>query len=269
MSEEHAPAAERRGTLRLLWGIIVRPRSTLEYLNEHGKRAWWLPALLGLLLALLPILAAAPITARQAREAFLAAQEQMPEQFGTQQDPAQIEQAMSIATSPLRTTVFPAVGGVLWRIMVWLAWAGALYLAGTALGGRSTFGALFRMVVWAWLPYAARGLLQTIYIAASGQLIANRGLSGLVQQPQSVGEMFTAPPSLGQTLCAAGLAQIDLFLVWNLILLVIGVTVTTRLSTRKALLITLVVWLLLTAIGLIPALVGSLMMGAATIGIAP
>ncbi len=267
MSETQTPASHR-GILRLLWGMVVRPRSTMEYLNEHGKRAWWVPALLGLLLVLLPILAAAPITARQSREAFLAVQEQMPEQFGTQQDPAQMEQAMSIATSPLLTTVFPAVGGVLWRVVVWLVWAGALYLTGTALGGRSTFGALFRMVVWAWLPYALRGLLQTIYIAVSGQIIANRGLSGLVQQPQSVGEIFTAPPSLGQTLCAAGLAQIDLFLVWNLILLVIGVTVTTHLPKRRAVLLTLGVWVLLTAIGLIPALVGGLMM-TATIGLTP
>lgn len=268
MPETQAPAPERRGILRLLWGIVVRPCPTLEYLNEHGTRAWWLPALLGLLMVLLPVLVAAPITARQSREAFLAAKEQMEEQLRVQQDPAQMEQAMSIATPPLITTVFPAVGGVLWRVVVWLVWAGVLYLAGMALGGRTTFGALFRMVVWAWLPYALRGLLQTIYIAASGQLIANPGLSGLAKQPQSVGEMFTAPPSLGQTLCAAGLAQIDLFLVWNLILLVIGVTVTTHLPKRKAILLTLGVWLLLTALSLIPTLVSTIFMGS-TIGIAP
>lgn len=262
MSEEQAPAPERRGLLRLLWGIVVRPRATLAYMNEHGTRAWWLPALLSLLLVLLPILVAAPITARQSREAFLAAQEQMGEQFGIPQDPDQTERALAIATNPLIITVFPAVSAVLRRIAGWLVWAGALYLAGMALGGRSTFGALFRMVVWTWLPYALRDLLQTIYIAASGQLIANPGLSGLVKQPQSVGEVFATPPSTGQMLCAAGLAQIDLFLVWNLILLVVGVTVTTHLPKRKAIPLTLGVWLLLTAISLVPTLVSSIFMGA-------
>ncbi len=257
MSETQAPA-ERRGIASLLWGIIVQPRATMEYLNAHGKRAWWLPAVLGLLLVLLPVLAESPIRIRQSREAFLAAQEQMAERFGEQTDQVQMEQAMSIATNPLMTTVFPAVGGGVWRIVVWLVWAGVLYLAGMALGGRSTYGALFRMVVWAWLPYALRGLLQTIYITASGQLVANPGLSGLVEQPQSVSEAFAAPPSLGQTLCAAGLAPIDLFLVWNLILLVIGVTVTTRLPQRKAVLITLGMWILLTAVGLVPKLVGAI-----------
>jgi hypothetical protein len=50
----------------------------------------------------------------------------------------------------------------------------------------------------------------------------------------------------------------DLFLVWNLILLVIGVVVVTRLSRSKAILVTLVVWVLLTALNLVPTLVSSL-----------
>jgi hypothetical protein len=270
MSEAQAPAPERRGILRLLWGIVVRPRATLEYLNEHGKRAWWLPALLAVLLLILPIVAAVPITTQQAREAILAAQGQQGEQVEAEmsaEQQAQMEQAMSIAASPLITVVLPSVGVLIVRVVGWLAWAGALYLAGIALGGRSTFGQVFRMVVWVWLPYTLSGLLQTVYILASGQLITNPGLSGLVKQPQPTGEMVTssitrvlAPASLGQTLLAAILSKVDLFLVWNLVLLVIGVMVTTRLPRRKAALVTLGVWLILTAVRLIPSLVGSLAM---------
>jgi hypothetical protein len=261
MSEEKVPAPERWGPPRLLWGMIVRPRATLEYLREHGGRTWWLPALLAALLIVLPIVVAAPLTARQAREAFLAAQEQMGERVDGEmsaEEQARVEQAMSITASPLITAVFPAVGGVVGRVVGWLAWAGALYLAGLAVGGRSTFGQMFRMVVWAWLPYVLRGLLQTVYILASGQLIAHPGLSGLVQGDRPVSEMVLTPPSPGQTLLVALLSQVDLFLIWNLILLVIGVTVVTRLPRRKAILLTLGVWLLLTALGLVPALVGSL-----------
>jgi len=56
----------------------------------------------------------------------------------------------------------------------------------------------------------------------------------------------------------AFLSHVDLFLVWNLILLVIGVMVTTHLPRRKAALVTLGVWLLLTALSLTPTLVGGL-----------
>jgi len=254
-------SADRKQGIRLLWGMIVRPRTTLEYLREQGLRTWWLPALVCVGLIVLPIVVAAPISRRQAREAFLAAQEQMGEQLAedmSAEEQDQMEQAMSITASPLITVVFPAVSSVVARVVGWLAWAGALYLAALALGGRSTFGQMFRTVVWAWLPYAVRGLLQTVYILASGEIIANPGLSGLVGESRSIGEMVATPPSLGQMMLIAFLSRIDLFQVWNLILLVIGVAVVTRLPRRKATLLTLGVWLLLTALGLIPTLVSSL-----------
>ena len=257
MSEAKATSPKRWGFPRLLWGMIVRPRTTLEYLNERGGRTWWLPALLAALLVILPVVVAAPITARQSREAVAAVQEQFGGEMPAEEQ-AQMEQAMSMAASPLITLVFPAAGGVVGLVVGWLVWAGALYLGSMALGGRSTFGQMFRTVVWAWLPYALRGLLQTVYILASGQLIPNPGLSGLVQENRPIGEIVVAPPSLGQTLLVAFLSRIDLFLVWSLVLLVIGVVVATRLPRRKAVLVTLGVWLLLTALSLLPALIGGL-----------
>jgi hypothetical protein len=261
MSEANADVAQRGGIPRLLWGMIVRPRATLETLNERGGPTWWVPALLAALMIVLPVIVGIPIRTRETREAMLAAQEQ----FGEQQDQemsaeeqAQMEQAMSVAASPLITAVFPAVGGVVVRVLSWLVWAGALYLAGMTLGGRSTFGQMFRMVVWTWLPYALRGLIQTIYIVISGQIIANQGLSGFVRGQQTVEEMVAAPLSPGQTFLAAFLSKVDLYLIWNLILLVIGVKVITHLPRRKAIVVTLGVWVLMTALGLAPKLIGSL-----------
>ncbi len=259
-SEEQVPVPERRGIPRLLWGMIVRPRATLEYLNEHGGRAWLTPALLAVLLAILPVVVAGPITARQTREAAIAVQEQMGEQWEEAEMSAeqqeQMEQMMSITASPLITVVFPAALGLVGLVIGWLVWGGVLHLAGVMLGGRSTFGQMFRAVTWAWLPYVLRGLLQTVYILASGQLIANPGLSGLVQKTPFVSELVFVPPSLGQMILVAFLSRVDLFLVWNLILLATGVMVTARLSRRKAVVVTLGVWLLLTALSLLPTLVG-------------
>ncbi|MGD2176429.1 MAG: Yip1 family protein [Anaerolineae bacterium] len=258
MAESDTDSSTQRGLLRLLWGIIVRPRATQSYVGERGRRTWWLPALLVVLLIVLPVLVSGPLRTQQAREELRTAQEEMAEQLGEDVSEEQLERAMSMAASPLLTVVFPAVGGAVSRVVGWLVWAGALYLVGMVFGGRSTFGQMFSVVVWAWFPYALRGVLQTVYVLVSGQLIVNPGLSGLVQNEPSVSETVLASPSVGQTLFTTLLSRIDLFLVWTLMLLVIGVRMTTQLSRRKAVLVTLGVWVVLTGLSLLPAWIGGL-----------
>jgi len=248
------------GNTRLLWGILARPRATFQRLNENGRRAWWLPALLATIAVILPILVGSPLRAQMAREAVASVQTQMGETLSPEQQ-QQMEQAQQIAASPLIITVFPSVTGVLGLVVGWLVWAGALYLVGMVAGGHASFGALFRMVVWAWIPYALRGFLQALYILLTGQLIAHPGLSGLVAGEQTVEKVLTAPPTTGQMVVSAFLARIDLFLFWNLALLVVGTMVVTRLSARKATALVLGIWLLLTLMGLIPTLVSGLMLG--------
>jgi hypothetical protein len=253
MSEETTSA--RRGPLRLLLGMIVRPRATLEYLREHSTRAWWAAAVLAVVLAAAPIVVAGPITARETRAAILAGQEEIAEQRGRALTDEQRNQMVAYGASSLIITVFPAAAGVALLVVGWLAWSGGLYLAAMALGGRSTFRAVFRMVVWTWVPFILRGLLQTVYIGASGQTIAHAGLSGFVQGAPVAGELIAAPLSLGGVVQMGFLSRVDLFMLWNLILLIVGVRVMTRLSRRKTLLITLVVWLLLTALSVAPSIV--------------
>ncbi len=265
---------QRRNFLQLLWGIIARPRATFQHLNQEGRRLWWLMALLTAVLVILPLIVGAPIAARQAREAVMSIrglqvgvvrQEEPgvrvrvePAQELTPEQQQQMEQAMRYASSPLVITVFPAIGQVAGLIVGWLAWAGLLYLSGMVVGGHARFGDLFRMVVWAWVPYALRGLLQTLYILASGQLITNPGLSGLVAVHRTASEGMMAPPSAGQIVASSILSRIDIFLFWNLALLVIGTVVVGRISGRKAAALVLGIWLVLTLLGLLPALVGLL-----------
>jgi hypothetical protein len=248
------------GNIRLLWGIVARPRATFQRLNENGRRAWWLPALLAVIAVILPILVGSSLSAQKAREAVASVQTQMGETLSPEQQ-QQMEQAQRIAASPLVITVFPSVMGVLGLVVGWLVWAGALYLVGMVAGGHASFGALFRMVVWTWIPYALRGFLQALYILLTGQLIAHPGLSGLVAGEQTVEKVLTAPPTAGQMVASAFLARIDLFLFWNLALLVVGTMVVTRLSARKATALVLGIWLLLTLMGLIPTLISGLVLG--------
>lgn len=260
--ERNTPSP-KKSPLGLLWGIIVRPRATFRYLNENGRRAWWLPALLAVILVILPVIAAAPIQARMALETF---QTMFDEESLSPEQQQQMEQARKMVMSPLLITVFPSATAVLGLGVGWLAWAGALHLVGMVLGGQASFGDLFRMVVWAWIPYTLRGFFQTLYILLTGQVIAHPGLSGLVASPQGAKEVLTAPLTMGQMLLLSLLSRIDLFLFWNLALIGVGTVVVNRLSPRKAAALVLGIWVLFTLISLIPTLVGSLFMGEILVG---
>lgn len=250
-------SAPKVSFLGLLIGVIVRPRQTFASITEEGGRGWVLMATIALLMTVLPILVAAPITTREIRENMATIQELQP-QFGAM-PPGANEQALQIATSPLTTTLFPAVGAIVGLIAGWLIWAGAIHLGGVMMGGQNSFPRLFHVVVWSWLPFSLRGLLQTIVIGITGELIRNPGLSGFVTQDRSLSEVIAAPPGTGRLILQSFLGRIDIFLVWNLVLLSIGVMVVARFSRKKAVLLTLGAWVILTGLSLIPVAISGVL----------
>jgi hypothetical protein len=251
---------EKRGLFALIWGMIARPRRTLEFLREHKSRGWLWIALLSMLLAVLLIAVSAPISARLSQEQIRQQFEARGENLGEIPPEAQAR-AMQFASNPLFTLVIPALGGVAVLWIAWLVWAGALHLVGTMVGGNNSFGQMFRAVVWSWVPLLLRSMLQVVYVVATGELIKNPGLSGLASGPEPVPGEFVAPPGTGQLALQSLLGQIDLFQIWNFILLVIVVIATARLSRRKAFVITLVVWILFALVRMLPALVTGMVAG--------
>jgi hypothetical protein len=253
MSTEDASAGPSQNFLVLLWDMIRRPRWAFENRGIRKNRGWILMAIMTMVAIVLPIIAAAPITTQQAREAFQASLESQRES-GQTISPEMEGQISQLATNPLFTVVFPSVVTLTLLWLGWLVWAGGLHLVGTMTGGESQFGEMWRTVVWSWLPFAVRGSLQFAFILLTGEVIAHPGLSGLVADQRPVSELITAPPSTGQLMLQSLLSKIDLFLVWNLALLILGVSITARLSNRKAIFITMGVWAVLVLLGLLPTL---------------
>ncbi|MBK8902600.1 MAG: YIP1 family protein [Anaerolineaceae bacterium] len=233
----------------MVWGVLAKPRITFATLRDGRSRAWILMSLVGIILAMLPVIASGPISAQATRQ-------QLEDQFANQPGFASgvdAEQAASFATSPILTTVVPAVLGAFGRIISWLLWSGSLYLLASMVGGRSTFGQLLQVVVWAWLPYALRSIVQAVYITATQTLIANQGLSGFAGMPTpDPSNPFAAElPSAGTAVLYAFLGQIDIYLFWHLALLVIGITAVTKLSRRKSIGLVLIVWAVFMAVRLV------------------
>jgi hypothetical protein len=120
---------------------------------------------------------------------------------------------------------------------------------GLLLGGRASFKQVFRMGVWTTLPFVVRNLIQLVSTAITGNIPIS-GLAGIASGPGNVS------PAL-----VAILSRIDIYLLWSLILLGVGVAATTQLNRIKSAAVALGYWLATAAatvgwVALLPTLFG-------------
>lgn len=241
---ETFPSQNQPSLGALLVSLIDKPGDTFRVLAaRRGIWRWLLPVLISFLALAVLALVQTPYTmeiARQQAEQQLAA---MP--------PEQAEaarQSMAFGFSfpfMLGTTL---VSGLLALIVILLIQAAFFYFGGLLLGGSEmTFGAIFTMTVWARLPLALGALVLAGFIAVSGRFIQYPGLAFLATSGDVMQD--AANPMI------ALLSGVDLFWAWNLILLIIGLTVVARLSRIKAILLVVIFAALSLGVILLPSLI--------------
>lgn len=246
----------KRNVFVLLLGVLFRPKATFGYLKDNHKKAWWLPAFLVLLLTIAPLWVASRPSP--------AAQSMPPDKMEmvTSVDPRIMEGVASEPSpSALASGGFNILrfgGTVLGTIVAWLLWGGALYLASVFLGRSSSFGQMFRLAVWTWLPYGLRGLVQAVYILMTGEAIVNAGFSGFIID-KSVTSLI--PPGPGQLALASILGRVDVFMIWHVLLVSVALMTFTGLTHRKALTATLAIWIVFALVGIVPAIFGGMVSG--------
>jgi hypothetical protein len=149
--------------------------------------------------------------------------------------------ALGTAISGGTSTVTTLLGYLLRGLLV--------LVLGLVLGGRASFKQVFRMGVWTTLPFVIRNVIQLIATAVTGRIPVS-GLAGLAFGAGNVSPVL-----------AAILGNIDIYLIWSLILLGVGVAATTQLSRIKSAIVALGYWLVTIAaslgwVALIPTLFG-------------
>ncbi|HET7011013.1 MAG TPA: YIP1 family protein [Anaerolineales bacterium] len=230
--------APRRFEWRRVTPTLLHPRQTLAWVLNQERAVWVTPLLIISLAAVLQVLAVGFIR----RELAAAGAVSLPEGFeywGPEQQ-AQFMQAQSTTTSATFIYVLPAAAALLTVWLGWLYTGGGLHLALTIVGFRTTSGAILNLAAWAGLPYAVRSLIRAAYVYFGHRLIASPGLSGFTSGAEGIGV-------LGGVLL--GLA--DIYVIWHVVLLVLGVRQLPGATTAKAwgaVVLTVVVGLLLQSI---------------------
>lgn len=292
MSATEAPPLEtpvaRRNPLALFVGILIKPRDTFTYLREHGGWSWIIPIGLVLALTLASRLIAAPIERAQAEAALAALQEQLGDSadgpslngdsFAVQIGPGMsgINGAPISSGSDWLTTIALPLGNVL---LNWGVCGLALFGLAGLVGGRPKLGAMFRLSSWALLPTMAR-LGVMIGIMLSAHRIPTTGLQPVLDAtPLTSGGDEAAPPPGAQVITigpgggpmAGGpnfaslfglnfLQTLDIYRLWEMGLLVIGVVVMARLDWLRALIPPVGYWGLMVALSTLPLLLMPLIM---------
>lgn len=239
---------ERRSFFSLLGGILVRPRRAWAYLSQHDRQGWWI--LLVLLLALILVSSALSWSYEKSAQTSAAPSMMEYRKYGYMETPTQ-PSGVNVAGLALHI-----VGQAAGTVFSWVLWATALYLISVFWGRSSSFGRMFRLTLWAWIPHAIRSIVQLVYLLISKQPIWNRGLSGFVVD-RSAAATALIPAGPGQVALASILGHIDLFWAWSMFLLITGLVAFTQLKAKRAVLAVLLIWALLVVLGLIPAIIGS------------
>lgn len=213
-------------SFRYLIGRILKmyyqPSSVFNWIASEGGRLWLLPLLLVTLITLLRILIGGWLHDHKAMQEGIP----LPPDW-TYYSPemqAQYMQAFEATKSPVFVYVLPVIIGF---TTIWLGWviiSSLLHLAFTMVGGRGTNASALNLVAWAGVPFALRELLRIIYLLITQHPIVSVGLSGFVPPSESN----------GMQVASGFFAIFDMFLVWHVILLIIGAKRTETISTAKS-----------------------------------
>lgn len=189
----------------------------LPRIGEYAGGAWLTPLLL---LTLLELVKAYFGGNARAQYALSQPVPQPDPGFGGFPQPG-FEPVAPAASDMMITHIFPGALGVMGVWIAWLLVAAVLHLALTLLGGRSAMRNTLNVVAWAMVPFIVRGVANIIgYVMFPSEIINGLGLSG-----------FAGTDNL---FLKALLEFVDIYLLWHVILLVIGSRFASGLGWGKA-----------------------------------
>ena len=228
MTESNPSTPARRLDFARILAVLFQPQRTFTEVAGETNPSWITPMLALSLSASLAVFVSGYFKARAAMMGEVTLPPDW--QYWTPDMQNNFMQAQQATQGAVFVYVMPLVSTLVALWLGWLILSGLLHLGSTLLGGRGSMQSALSVAGWASLPFLARDILRVIFMLLAGHVIVSPGLSGFAG---------------GAVLLAKILSQLDIFFVWNAILLVMGFSIADGLPKNKAIFGVVVVLLIL------------------------
>ncbi len=240
---------EGRNKIHFEWllPIFLHPRKTINQIIAQDKPVWLTPLTLLSGLMILSSLIAWPIRRDAIINGFT-----MPTdfQYYSAEQQAQFLSAQASQSSILFTFIFPVLGALVGLWLTWFLMSSILHMAHFISGSSTDKHGYFNLVAWAMSPLMVREVVRIFAMLFTHSTISAAGLSG-----------FAGGAGAGAGFLAGILAQIDIFFIWEIILLLVGVVPLSGLSRTKSWGATAATLLIMVLLLAIPHLVSNVISG--------
>ena len=206
----------RRFDFQRIAATLLRPRQMFTTTSTEARSTWLTPMLVLSLTTLLLVLVSGYLRTRAAMMGEVALPADW--QYWTPEMQNNFMQAQQLTQGKVFMYVIPLISA--WSSL-WVGWillGGLLHLGSTLLGGRGSMQSALNIAAWSALPFALRDILRIVYMLSASHAITSPGLSG-----------FATSAFMAQVL-----ARTDIFLIWNMSLLIIGFSIIDGLPRGKA-----------------------------------
>ena len=221
------PRPARRLDFSRVRAVLFRPRQTFQEISAESRSTWLTPMLLLSITAALVVFVGGY---QKSRSAMMGGITLPPDwEFWTPEMQNNYMQAQQATQGPTFLYVFPLVGALTGLWIGWLLLSGLLHFGSTLLGGRGSMQSALSVVAWGSLPFAVRDVFRVIFMLSTGHAIVSPGLSGFASSAGFISQL---------------LMRFDLFLIWSVLLLIIGFSIAEGFSRGKAVAAVLTVILL-------------------------
>lgn len=168
------------------------------------------------------------------RDAIFAQQEEIMRERGLSEE--QIEQAQNIARSPV-VVILTGISGAFSIAVILVLFTLILFLLVPLFGGKAQFPVILSVVCYAAMITAFGGILRLVLVAITKNPLSNFSPAAFAGGIEKTSFLFRL------------LLGVDLFVIWEMILVALGLNVTSDLKKENAYILVFIIWLVSLFVG--------------------